>query len=248
MIGFHKYDDDAVAYDPTQTSGLRAWWDPDFGVTNTSGKASAMTDRSGGGYTVSYPTAASQPTIAANAINGHTVLTYAANHVLDTSVNIGLSGNVAATLFACVKPTSATASNAVFGFGASGGTLTAFGMWLNALASGQLSLETGGNNGARFTCSILTTWQVFVIRKPAGAVNNAVAYQNGTQLSLISGSSSASTPNVTNTGVRIGAWSTDAVASLFNGQMFAMGMYTGDIGHDEAIKLSNYYKSALLIS
>jgi photosystem II stability/assembly factor-like uncharacterized protein len=58
------------------TSGLTVWLRADLGVTATGGKVSAWADQSGEGRSATQATAAAQPALVANALNGKPVISF----------------------------------------------------------------------------------------------------------------------------------------------------------------------------
>ena len=66
--------DTAVAFSPSQLSGLRLWLDAEKGVTSAANKVSAWADQSGQSNNAAQTMLARQPELTVNTINGHPVI------------------------------------------------------------------------------------------------------------------------------------------------------------------------------
>jgi hypothetical protein len=69
---------DANVWDPSMLAGLALWLDAEKGVTGAA-NVSAWADQSGNGNNFSQATGANQPSLAANAVHGHSALQFTAS-------------------------------------------------------------------------------------------------------------------------------------------------------------------------
>lgn len=91
----------ASGFNPRSIAGLSAWWDfsDSAQITLNSGNISQILDKSGSGRTASQGTAANQPALTANALNGRSMATFDGSNDFLTYATDLFSFTGAATVF-----------------------------------------------------------------------------------------------------------------------------------------------------
>jgi hypothetical protein len=186
--------------------GLLRWYDARR-ITNVADGAAVASwpDRGPVGDPVAEAT--NQPTFrATQGPNGGPCVDFdGTNDKLTSSANLGLSGDVALTMFCLFSVANITTEYGVISMGDSLQALKVIGLYLKLHGNGVPSIEYGGGNPARFA-SYTTGWQLIVTSKSPGAINTtSVLWRNGSP-QAIGGTPSTNTPNITNSGLILGVW------------------------------------------
>lgn len=191
----------AVPWTPAEiTTAL--WLDAaDSGtITLTSGKVSQWADKSGNSRNVAQATASAQPVVTAAAQNSLDVLTFDGAAVLATSANFPETGNAEFSVF-WVHTKTSSSGGCVFGWGNSGTSLQACGLYDDGSSRGIA--YAGGNFCA--TGAISAGYNVWGYVKSAGAINSASDFRKNGANTVTAASSS--TPNIASATLKIGQWS-----------------------------------------
>jgi len=107
-MGLIRHGGSAATSPPT--TGLKAWFKGDAGVTQGGGTVSAWADQSGNGNDVTQGTGANQPAFTASAINGIPGIAYSANAQILTRATSPLSVGSARTVVGVAKPAAGSGS------------------------------------------------------------------------------------------------------------------------------------------
>jgi hypothetical protein len=141
------------------------------------------------------------------------------DHTQNSSPNLGITGNISATLSCWFydQRTSTSTTQALFVYGNGSSARDTIGIILQNL--GFSAAFNGGNNTfSDNNIYSLNTWNNIVITKTPGAANTTTQlYLNGTQVSIRS--STTITPNVTSRVIRVGRWTNESSPLYFLGRV-----------------------------
>jgi hypothetical protein len=158
------------------------------------------------------------------------------DYIENVTPNLGISGNLSATLscwFYYTGASSATAFN-LFSYGGSSTIGDTISLWINATTYNLNASFNGGTSVNSNTNAYLpNTWNNFVVTKTPGAINTTTKiYLNGVDLALVAGGSTA-TPNVVSRVIRIGRWVFDSSPSYFTGRVSQALIYNRALSQAE---------------
>lgn len=170
--------------------------------------------------------------------SGYFILDGGNDYIENSSPNIGISGNLSATLSCWFNDARSTTSTtqALFAYGNGPTAGDTIAIILQDL--GFSAAYNGGNNTYSNTgIYSLNTWNNVAITKTPGAANTTTRlYLNGVEQTIAS--SSSITPNVTSRVIRIGRWTNEGQSLLFQGNVSSCQIY--DRALTSAQILQNY--------
>ena len=169
-------------------------------VTTSGTDVTQWTDKSSNAYVIEA--IGTNADYTASGINSlHSVHLSSTDSYLRTTTNFAYTGNITNTVFIVYNKTSST-QGCTFGWGSSGSTAGAFGLYDDGSYSG---IEYAGATSYQIG-TLSTGAKLVCVRKDAGAVNTTTGvWLNGTATS--SGTPSSSTPNIAAGRFHIGQWS-----------------------------------------
>ncbi len=162
------------------------------------------------------------------------------DYVITSGVPAGLTGDVAITMAAWIKPKVVTAS-AVANIR---GGYKYFGMLVGLPSSGSIGLEAG-SCGAETAGGVIRAneWQhVAIVKTPGEIVASTSIYVNGVSQSLSAGPYGTCTPSFGGTIVEIGGGWDSATDYLFNGSIDDVRIYDKALSAAEVLQLYNQTK------
>lgn len=215
----------AQRFDPRRIADCVVFLDASVGssitldTTLSTTTASEWRDLSGNGWHVQQATKANQPAFTSAARNGLSALRLTAGNFMSTANNFTLTGNPSFTTFVVARKTTAI-QGSQFGWGEFNGSLGAFGLY----DDNSLRLYAfAGNNNFAITAINTNEWLLHSFVKPAGAINGASAFRNGTNCAT--GTPSANTPNITSNPLTVGRWA-NYTLDTFEGDFAALVIYS----------------------
>jgi hypothetical protein len=186
-------------------------------ITLSDSNVTQWNDKSGNARNLVQATAALRPTLTNSLLNGLSAITFASGNVLSTSANFPITGNPAFSVFYVYRKTTNT-NGSVFGWGNSGGSLSAFGFYNNDTAS---AYGYAGVNSYIVTNPPNNVWNLMSYTKSPGAINTtSTSFRNGTDNS--STGSSANTPNIQSNLFSVGRWADYSLDSVLIGNVAEM--------------------------
>lgn len=218
------------------TSGLVGFWTFNEGELNST----TSTDRIGG----KNGTLNGGPVAVAGKVGQALQFDASNDYVLTGSVPSGLTGDVAITMTAWVRPHVISTAMIV---GNLRGAYKFFGMMLNLAGNGSVGLE-GGSCGAETAANVLVAnqWQHIVIAKSPGAiVDTTKIYVNGILYPVSAGPYGTCTPSFGGTIFEIGGGWDSATEYLFDGDIDEVRLYNRALSESEVQALYHGGKSKI---
>lgn len=171
----------------------------------------AWKDVSGNGRHVTQATAAARPILKPASVGGRRSLRFdGVDDVLATAAGLGLSGDLATTVFLVVLPVSAIREEAYWGWGGAAVALDAIGLYANPSfgggASGKYSVAYSGAQNYNSTAPTAATAQIITVKKSPGAISTTTSVTRNGVLATDAGLSSTGTPAVVNNPLYLGSW------------------------------------------